>query len=132
MPRPGRQGATHHASVGDLLGELKVFSSLEQTLAFHIRAAGLPDPQPEHRFWPGRRFRFDLAWPSRLVACEVEGGSWVGGRHTQGQGYEADCIKYSEAAIRGWLVIRVTGAMIDDGRALGLVERALAARKEVP
>jgi len=38
---------------------------------------------------------------------------------------EADQV---EKAIKGWLVVRVTGAMIEDGRALDAVEGALAAR----
>lgn len=76
---------------------------------------------------PPRRWRFDLAWPGVKVACEIEGGIWANGRHTRGSGFEGDCIKYSEAAILGWRVIRVTGGMIEDGRALALIRRALAA-----
>lgn len=99
---------------------------LEEFLAARCRQMGLPER--EVRFWPGRQFRFDLAWPDRKVACEVEGGSYVGGRHIRPQGYENDCVKYSEAAILGWLVVRVTTHMVEDGRASELIERALAAR----
>jgi very-short-patch-repair endonuclease len=90
-----------------------------------IRAVGLPDPIEEHRFAPPRRWRFDFAWPDRLLALEIEGGTWSGGRHVRGKGYEADCIKYSEAALLGWRVLRVTSEMVSDGRALALLERAL-------
>jgi hypothetical protein len=31
----------------------------------------------------------------------------------------------AEAAIRGWLVLRVTTDMVDDGRAVALIGRAL-------
>lgn len=83
-----------------------------------------------HEYRKGRAWRFDFAWPQYRLAVECEGGTWSGGRHTRGDGFEKDTEKYSEAAIQGWLVIRVTGDQIDDGRALALVERALAQRME--
>jgi len=114
-----------------LVPDLRASSDLEFTLAFQLNALGLPAGKPEHQFWPGRKFRFDLAWPDIKVACEIEGGTWAGAsRHTRPAGYERDCIKYSEAAILGWLVVRVTGHMVEDGRAVDLVARALAARAE--
>lgn len=90
-----------------------------------LLAAGLPEPACEFRFHPTRKFRFDFCWPERMLALEVEGGTWSGGRHTRGAGYEADCVKYSEAALLGWRVLRVTTRMVRDGRALALAERAL-------
>jgi hypothetical protein len=91
-----------------------------------LRAAGLPAPVREHCFAPPRRWRFDYAWPRRRIALEIEGGTWAGGRHVRGRGYEADCEKYSEAALRGWRVLRVTPAMLRDGRALAVLQRAFA------
>ena len=103
-------------------------SHLEDALLLHIRAAGLPEPVRELRFAPPRRWRFDLCWPAFRLACEVEGGVYSGGRHTRGSGFEADCEKYNTATLDGWRVIRVTGKMIDDGRALALLERAVGGR----
>lgn len=103
-------------------------SELERAMAWHLKVAELPKPESEFIFAPPRRWRFDFAWPTAKVALEVEGGTFLSGRHSRGRGFEDDCIKYDEAAIAGWLVIRVTGDMVTDGRALALVERALAAR----
>ena len=100
-------------------------SQLERLIDCQIRAVKLPLPTYEFRFMPPRRFRFDFAWPDKMVALETEGGTWSGGRHTRGGGYESDCIKYSEAAIRGWKVIRATGEMIKNGTAIELLKRAL-------
>jgi very-short-patch-repair endonuclease len=66
------------------------------------------DPTPEFRFHPKRRWRFDFAWPAEKIAVECEGGTWSGGRHTRGKGYEGDCEKYNEAVILGWRVLRFT------------------------
>ena len=103
-------------------------SQLEATFALHLRCALLPEPVRELRFDPSRRWRFDFAWPDHRLAVEVEGGTWCGGRHTRAAGFEADCEKYNAATLQGWRVLRVTGPMVCDGRALRLVEGALQRR----
>jgi very-short-patch-repair endonuclease len=94
-------------------------------LATQIALAGLVAPLEEYRFAPPRRWRFDLAWPDRRIAVEMEGGTWNGGRHVRGRGYEADCEKYNAAALHGWTVLRFTSDMIRDGRALNAIRCAL-------
>ena len=100
-------------------------SNAEETLALHIKAYKLPVPQREFKFMLKRRYRFDFAWPQFLLAAEVEGGSWSGGRHTRGAGFEKDCVKYNNAALAGWCVLRFTPAMIERGEAIGMLERIL-------
>lgn len=100
-------------------------SDLEASMLLHIRVNGLPEPLREYRFHPKRRWRFDMAWPDDRVALEVEGGVYTGGRHTRGRGFQEDCVKYNEAALLGWTVLRVTGEQIDDGSALDWLRRAL-------
>lgn len=100
-------------------------SELEDTLCWHIKASRLPEPVQEYRFHPVRRWRFDFAWPDLMVAAEVEGGTWARGRHTRGAGFEADCEKYNTAASLGWRVLRFTGAMVEDGRALAALEEMI-------
>ena len=63
---------------------------------------------PEYKFHPTRKWRFDFANIEKHIAVEVEGGVWIRGRHTRGQGYIADMEKYNEAALLGWRVIRAT------------------------
>jgi very-short-patch-repair endonuclease len=89
-----------------------------------MRAAGL-NPEPEFRFHPPRRWRFDLAFPDQKIAIECEGGIWSGGRHVRGSGFEKDVEKYNAAALLGWTVLRFTGRMISDGTALQTIEKAL-------
>lgn len=89
--------------------------------------AGLVVPPPilEHRFHPERRWRFDLAWPDRLLAVEVDGGGFVAGHHSRGVGMDDDAEKITSAVALGWRVARVTPRLIRDGRALTLVIAAL-------
>jgi very-short-patch-repair endonuclease len=100
-------------------------SHLEDTLARQLTQAGLPTPEREHRFAPPRKWRLDFAWPEHRIAIEVDGGTYSGGRHTRGKGFEADCEKTNTATLQGWLLLRVTGAMVRDGRALRTAEKAM-------
>jgi very-short-patch-repair endonuclease len=88
-----------------------------------MMSSKVPLPKRQYKFHPTRRWLIDLAWPGRKLGVEVDGGTWSGGRHTRGQGYENDCEKLNEAAIWGWTMLRVTGKMVDDGRALTYIER---------
>jgi very-short-patch-repair endonuclease len=73
---------------------------------------GLLKLEEEVRFHPVRRWRFDFAHMETLVAVEIEGGTWTGGRHTRPVGYEKDCEKYNAAGALGWTVFRLTSRMI--------------------
>jgi len=70
--------------------------------------ADLPEPKHNYRFSASRKWAFDFAWPSMMVAVEIEGGHWTHGRHTRGQGYHDDCTKYNAALEQGWRVLRYT------------------------
>jgi very-short-patch-repair endonuclease len=100
-------------------------SPLESTFAGQCRALRLPEPEREVVFARPRRWRFDFAWPVERVAVELEGGTYTGGRHTRGRGFEADCEKYNAATALGWRVFRFTAAMVRDGRAAATIEEAL-------
>lgn len=92
---------------------------------FQLQLAGLPLPEREFLFHKRRKWRFDFAWPDLLIAVEVEGGVFSGGRHVRGQGYESDCEKYNEAQFLGWMVLRFTPGMIKRGKADQVIEKAI-------
>ena len=100
-------------------------SPLEEMLALHLRAAGLPDPVREFRFHPVRRWRFDFAWVGRKLAVEVDGAHWVNGRHTRPKGFANDLEKMNAAVLLGWRVLRFTGDQVKSGEALAQIEQAL-------
>lgn len=59
-----------------------------------------------------------------MLAVEVEGGVYSGGRHTRGAGFTKDCEKYNEAILFGWRVLRFTGEQVNDGTAIRMIQRA--------
>lgn len=144
--RTGKLAKNKKKAVKGVTGR-SVSSKLEQTFAMQCKAAGLPDMKwgkNELLFHPTRKWRFDFAWEEFKVAVEAEGGTYTHGqaradkatgkkvvqksRHLTPTGYHEDCIKYAEAAILGWTVIRADAKMIKTGAALKLLERALEAK----
>lgn len=107
-------------------------SGYAENLLFQCRAAKLPLPTPEYRFHPIRRWRLDLAWVDRKLYVEVDGGTWIGGRHNRGKGYEADCEKLNTAALQGWRGFRFTSAQVKSGAALNVLQQAFAPPREAP
>lgn len=89
------------------------------------RALRMPEPIAEVRFHPTRLWRFDWAWPLMLLALEVDGGVWSGGRHTRGAGWLKDAEKLNNAAALGWRVFRSTPKPGDITAALQLVRAAI-------
>jgi hypothetical protein len=102
----------------------KALSEGEETFWRDCGALGR-EPEREYFFHLTRRFRFDFAFVSEMLAVEIEGGAWSAGRHTRGRGFTDDCVKYNLAAVMGWRVLRFTTEMVKDGTAIRQVEEAL-------
>lgn len=92
-------------------------SKLETLFWLQIQGYEIPLPEPEYRFHPSRMWRVDFAWPSLLVAVELEGAIWTGGRHTRGAGVLADMDKYNSLSVMGWRLLRFDGGAVRTGRA---------------
>ncbi len=70
------------------------------------RAAGLPEPVPEYRWHPVRKFRADYAFPLHRVLIEIDGGLWVNGGHSRGAARMHDMAKDRAATLLGWRTLR--------------------------
>jgi very-short-patch-repair endonuclease len=100
-------------------------SNLEDLFLLQLRAAKLPMPEREYVFAKPRRWRADFAWVLDRLLVEIEGGTWINGRHQRGKGFEEDMRKYNTAALLGFHVLRFSGTMVKNGEALTTVEQAL-------
>ena len=105
----------------------KRISDPEEDLFAQIRIERLPLPEREYQFFAHRKWQFDFAWPNPKVklAVEVEGGAYVGGRHTRGKGFENDAEKYNFATLLGWRLLRFTAKQIKNWSAVGEIKVAL-------
>jgi len=101
-----------------------VASALEELFAAQLDAYGITYER-EQMLVPGRKFRFDFVIPQAGLVCEVEGGTWSGGRHTRGSGFRKDCEKYNLAVEYGYAVLRYTSDMVKNGLAAEQVRRYL-------
>jgi hypothetical protein len=103
---------------------------IEDTLAGQMRHAGFPEPVREFPFARsiGRSWRSDFGWPFIRLIVECEGGIWSAGAHVRGTGYLDDLDKYNQAALLGYMVLRFDRRMVEDGRALAVIERGMTRR----
>ncbi len=99
--------------------------TVDPMVAAFFAQNGIPPATPEYRFAPPRRWRFDLSWPDRKCALEIEGGAFTNGRHTRGAGFVADLEKYSEAACLGWRLVRVTPDQLLTGKTADMLRRLM-------
>ena len=67
----------------------------------------------EYKFHPTRKWRFDFAIPKRMIAIEIEGGLWIGGRHNRPLTMIKDFEKYNEAAKLGWRILKYTPTQVN-------------------
>ena len=101
----------------------------------HLKFAKLPMPthgqgceNKEYLFHPERKWRFDYCWLDQKVAVEYQGLNW---NHDGNSGHQSvaglmnDCEKFTEASLLGWTLILVTAETVNNGQAIGWIERAL-------
>src|SRR6187402_166059 len=62
----------------------------------------------EFKFHPERKWRFDFAIPSKLIACEYNGVQSAKSRHTTLTGYTGDREKINAAVGLKWRVLEFT------------------------
>ena len=102
----------------------RVQSEGEVILARDLRALKINFEQ-EYKFHPERNWRADFLITGTKILIEVEGGIWSGGRHTRGKGFTADCEKYAEATLLGYIVVRFTSSQVKSGYAIQAIERLI-------
>lgn len=77
--------------------------------------SAFPSCVNELAFHPVRRWRFDHAWPTHMIAVEIHGGVHSGGHHVSADGFINDRHKMNEAVLMGWHVIEATTDDVRNG-----------------
>ena len=78
---------------------------------------------PEFKFHPTRKWRSDYAFPIHRLLIEIEGGTWISGRHNHPGSILKDFEKYNEAAIEGYQILRFTPQQVRNGEAVDTIKR---------
>lgn len=73
----------------------------------------------------GRKLRWDFYIPAVNLLVEIQGGTWIRGGHTTGNGIQRDCRKMDEAVLAGYNVMHFTTRDVDDGYAIDAVIRMI-------
>jgi len=100
-------------------------NALEEMFALQCEQAGLPTPVREYSAIPGRRYRWDFAWPEARVLVEINGGTYAHMGHSTGTGIARDYEKSNLAVLAGWKVFAFDRRMVEGGAALAVVSKAL-------
>ena len=102
-------------------------NALEELFALQVKLAGLPEPVREFMAIPGRRYRWDFAWPDqdKRVLVEINGGTYARMGHSTGTGIARDYEKSNLAVLAGWKVFAFDRRMVEGGAALAVVSKAL-------
>jgi very-short-patch-repair endonuclease len=100
--------------------------SAEDQLAFQL--ASIPE-QPQfirqYRIHPDRKFVADFFFSQGPLVVEIDGGGYINGRHSRGQGIENDAEKSALIAAMPARLIRVTPKHVENGLAVQWILEAL-------
>lgn len=100
-------------------------NALEEMFALQCEQAGLPTPLREYAAVPGRRYRWDFAWPEARVLVEINGGTYAHMGHSTGPGIARDYEKSNLAMLAGWRTFVFDRRMVEAGTALDVTAKAL-------
>jgi very-short-patch-repair endonuclease len=82
-------------------------SKLENTFQLILRSEGLNEQfVREYKFHPKRKWKADFADIENRILVEIEGGSYISGRHVRPVGFQKDIEKYNSATVLGWRLLR--------------------------
>lgn len=131
LTTPEGKAALKRAQGGMVLENRKVTKSDREKLedaflaAWRVVAKDLPEPIPQYKFHPVRKWRFDFVFHAAhldfalseqhiKLAVEIQGGGFVKGGHVRGAQQEKDFEKLRAAARLGWIVLQYGSKAMGD------------------
>jgi len=114
-----KQAVPRKLEVPTLVKEKKKWD-YEGALATQLVNAGITGFEREYPWLEGRKYRADLAFPTKNIIVEIEGGAHrIKGR------FLADIRKSQDAVTNGWWLLRVSTRDVITGEALSVIKRVL-------
>jgi hypothetical protein len=95
----------------------------EEILAVQLRGVKIPFDRQVMTDSTGRKWRWDFKIDD--IVIDVQGGTWNGGRHVTGAGYQNDCDKLNSATRDGYRPLHFTTKDVKSGKALRFIEEML-------
>ena len=96
-------------------------SYLEKVFFRIIQINSIPIPKREYKF---HQFRFDYAWPSLLLAVELDGSQ----HYKYRQQYQSDCRKNNIAVSEGWAIIRADREIMTEAAFIKILKTTISRR----
>jgi len=117
----------------------KARPDLEGMISSRLKDLGIIGWEPQFHFRRSDRkqrnpYRFDLAFPECKLAIEIHGGTFIprklrgkqeAGAHSRGAHQHKDFMKWSQAAILGWMILHFDTKHVSNGEALKVIIQAL-------
>ena len=102
-------------------------SEWEEKFWAQIVEAGIPRPIRQFEFAKciGRKYRSDYGWVDEKLLVELDGGLYIGGRHSTGIGRENDMERDAISCALGWKLMRFSPRHVRSGWALAMTKVAL-------
>lgn len=138
MQNPNRTYSMNRMSI--IIRARRYAASPKSDFLLQLRLAGLPlpthgdgCPNPELVFAPPRKWRWDWAYLLPEVQVGIEYNGIFGPRnssHASVANLMRDYRKWTEASLRGWVIILIDAKSVETGEAVAWVERALKVGRE--
>ena len=91
---------------------------------------GGPALTKEVKFHPTRRWRWDFCNSRAMAAIEINGGVFVGGRHSRGMGQVNDAEKLREGTYLGWNCLTFTSRCLSSANIRRAIDWVMARIKD--
>ena len=98
-------------------------SYLEAMFAAQLRAENLYFEE-QVKLVPGRKFAADFFLPQLRLVIEIQGGTYIRGRHNRPEGFRADCEKNNLLTLLGYRVFKADVEQVKKGTLLQWVKQA--------
>jgi very-short-patch-repair endonuclease len=98
---------------------------LERALETQLKQVGATGYLPQFCPILNRKYRSDFAFVDNRLLVEVQGGTWVSGRHNRASAMAAEYERHNTLTLAGWRILYFTADQVHAGTAIKTILAAL-------